>query len=86
MIIMYLLWTILQRSNAQLSTLPAPSSPDLVTPKGRWWYTDTVDTGVVDLRRDEYVQVEEDRHEEEQRDRRFKGRWGYGWRLYYLAA
>lgn len=86
MIIMYLLWTILQRSNAQLSTLPAPSSPDLVTPKGRWWYTDTVDTGVVDLRRDEYVQVEEDRHEEEQRDRRFKGRWGYGWRLYYLVA
>ncbi|ETW81683.1 amino acid transporter [Heterobasidion irregulare TC 32-1] len=86
MIIMYLLWTVLQRSNAQLSILPAPSSPDLVIPKGRWWYTDTVDTGVVDLRRDEYVEVEEDRHEEEQRDRRFKGRLGYGWRLYYLVA
>lgn len=84
MIAMFTLWRVL--SNWQLRDVGNSSRTPLVTPvstrvshTSRFWSGDIVDLDTVDLTRDEYVEVEEDRREDEQRALRKKG---VLWNLY----
>lgn len=84
MIAMFTVWRVL--SNWQRRDVGNSSRTPLVTPLSTrashtygFWSGDIVDLETVDLTRDEYVEDEEDRREDEQRDLRKKG---VLWNLY----
>ena len=84
MIAMFTLWRVL--SNWQRREIGNSSRTPLVTPVSTrtshpygFWSGDIVNLNTVDLTRDEYVEDEEDRREDEQRDLRMKG---VLWNLY----
>jgi hypothetical protein len=81
MIIMYILWMLIKRPGFNASPETSQSR--------RLWYNDLVDVNTVDLSKDEYQDVEDDRIEGETgQDRVTKGSFGTRtlWRLYYLVA
>jgi amino acid transporter, AAT family len=86
MFVMTVAWLVLHRRAADGSTTPilAESLPQLRS--GPWWKGDVVDTEIVDLRRDEYAEGEEEREEDEERKRRLSGRARWLWRTYYWFA
>jgi hypothetical protein len=57
-----------------------PETPDHA------WYSDMVDVNTVDLSKDEYVEGDADRADDEQRNKRIKGKTGHIWRLYNWIA
>lgn len=87
MIVMFIVWMLVQRPGAR-KNLPNDSvsgSGDAPLAR-RLWYSDLVDVDTVDLFRDEYVEEEEDKTEDELRKNRVKGKKGFLWRLYYWVA
>ncbi|KAA1469881.1 hypothetical protein DENSPDRAFT_835560 [Dentipellis sp. KUC8613] len=89
MIVMYVLWMLIRRPEPLSVALPSPSlSPtddglDKDKKQRVWWYNDSVDGNVVDLRRDEHDDEEEDKRDDEERNRRLAGKFRWGWRLFY---
>ncbi|KAL0956241.1 hypothetical protein HGRIS_002395 [Hohenbuehelia grisea] len=95
MIVMYLAWMLLRRptvnqdlalpsdSASAISSTPAQS---ISSKRRRWWYNDLVDPNIVDLKRDEHEEQDEDRADDEERERRVNGKYGLMWKSYYLAA
>jgi amino acid transporter, AAT family len=89
MLVMYTAWAFAQRTNVQ--QVPAlPASPTSGTPllsgmrrHQLSWYSDLVDHRVVDLVKDEYEEVDDDKADDEIRERRMGGRTIWLWRLYY---
>lgn len=45
-----------------------------------------VDTETVDLREQEYEEVEVDRVDDAKREERLRGRWGWGWKAWYWVV
>lgn len=90
MIVMYLAWLVLKRipyKKSQAIALPidAEDIPVSIAPaRSRW--LDLVDTAEVDLHRDEHKDDAEDLVDDQERDRRLRGRAKLFWRVYYLAA
>lgn len=97
MLVMYLIWVLLRRPSAQSPATPGtgigqsssystplPSVVELLqSRKRRRWLTDFVDVRTVDLNRDQIVEEEIDKADDEIRDRRVRGWRGIPWRLYY---
>lgn len=93
MLVMYLAWLFINRipifksktadpSDAPPS--PSTSAPAPVPRRVRWF--DLVNTANVDLLRDEYKDDVSDFIEDQERERRLKGRTRWFWRLYYYVA
>ncbi|KAF7795500.1 hypothetical protein EIP86_006662 [Pleurotus ostreatoroseus] len=102
MIFMYLVWLLRQRIARRLLHAPADaeaatsistsqaasrttSAESNKTPRHLRWF-DLVDTKKVDLYRDEHEESEGDIIEDQERTLRLASRWGWLWRVYYLAA
>jgi len=90
MAIMYFLWLVLHRAlrpraDALLASSPTtasgPSHPDEAQR-----FIDFVDVSDVDLYRDEHEETQVDKHEDEVRAQRLRGRAGWTWALYYTVA
>ncbi|KAI0930648.1 hypothetical protein AcV5_007307 [Taiwanofungus camphoratus] len=92
MLVMYIGWILFRRplslpDDETRPLLPAsPATPLLRSPHRRSKYSDLVDIAAVDLRRDEYEEEETDKRDDEERERRLKGRLGLLWKLYYWVA
>ena len=78
--LMFLLWLLVRR----VLTLRAPSTPFPTHPARRPFF-DFVDVTRVDLYDDEH-QEESDKHEDEVRMHRLRGRASWAWTLYYYLA
>ncbi|KXN90118.1 putative amino-acid permease PB1C11.02 [Leucoagaricus sp. SymC.cos] len=81
MVVMYILWMLIKRPGLKIS-------PETGRTR-RLWYSDLVDVNIVDLSKDEYHDVEEDRAEDERRQNRItKSNFGTRalWKLYYLVG
>ncbi|KAI0052705.1 hypothetical protein FA95DRAFT_1532626 [Auriscalpium vulgare] len=81
MLVMYVTWLVVRQLAAR------EHRDDLTPPKRRGWRLhDVVDVDTVDLKRDEYDEVEDDRHEDEERAKRLGGKMRWGWKVYYVIA
>lgn len=78
LLVMSILWLIVR---ARLDKDTDTSSAT----KRRVWH-DVVDVSTADLTSDEYVEVEEDRIDNDKRERHLKGKYRWFWRAYYLIA
>lgn len=85
MIVMYLLWTAVRRTGLGPDSDRSLASAEASGGRA-WWRGDLVDAESVDLRRDEYVEEDVDRAEDQKRDARIKSRKGWLWRIYYWVA
>lgn len=92
MIVMYFVWLILKRRpllKTHAIALPIEDEPtghaSANIPRKTLWL-DLVDTAEVDLFRDEYQDDAEDIKDDQERERRLRGRGGWLWSVYYLAA
>ena len=91
MLVMYLAWLIINRipihrkAHARATDGDAPLSPSAPAPRRVRWF-DLVDTEHVDLFRDEHKDDVNDLIEDQERDRRLKGRAWWFWKLYYYVA
>jgi len=87
--IMYFLWLIFHRAlNPRAAALLASSPttvPGSTHPEARPFF-DFVDVSDVDLYRDEHEETQVDKHEDEVRAQRLRGRAGWAWTLYYIVA
>jgi len=87
--IMYFLWLIFHRAlNPPAAALLASSpttAPGSTHPEARPFF-DFVDVSDVDLYRDEHEETQVDKHEDEVRAQRLRGRAGWAWTLYYIVA
>lgn len=85
MVVMTIAWLVVRKLARR-----SESGPDLAheTSERAWSqrYTDLVDVNTVDLRRDEYVSVEEDTLDDLKQDGRLKGRWRWAWGIYYWVV
>jgi amino acid transporter, AAT family len=80
---MYLLWLLVRRA----LPLHAPStSSSTPTHPARRPFFDFVDVTHVDLYDDEHEEVQRDKHEDEVRVHRLRGRTGWAWALYYYLV
>lgn len=52
----------------------------------KWWRNDIIDTETVDLRAEEYEEVEVDRVDDTKREARLGGRMGWGWQVWYWVV
>ena len=91
MAIMYFIWLVFHRalgSRAEAAALLA-SSPTTASgsthPEAQPFF-DFVDVSDVDLYRDEHEETQVDKHEDEVRMQRLRGRAGWAWTLYYIVA
>jgi amino acid transporter, AAT family len=80
MLVMFIFWMLLKRPGLR------SSHPDGSRALTGTWYSDLVDVKTVDLSRDEYMEGDHDRADDEQRITRMKGNTRYLWRLYYWLA
>ncbi|TFK44471.1 amino acid permease-domain-containing protein [Crucibulum laeve] len=95
MLVMFVAWMIIKRPR-HTGILPSrqrrsPSSDPLAPPRQaprnqQFWYSDLVDTKTVDLYTDEYVEVEGDKVDDEQRRKRVEGKGGILWKFYYWVV
>jgi hypothetical protein len=93
MALMYFLWLLVQRvRHLPASTpaptptpAPAPASP-LMTRTAQQPFFDFVDVTRVDLYHDEHEDEQVDKHEDEARAQRLRGRARWAWAVYYLVA
>ncbi|EIN12074.1 hypothetical protein PUNSTDRAFT_99476 [Punctularia strigosozonata HHB-11173 SS5] len=88
MLVMFTAWLFIRRPAHTGDGINAPLLSEATDgvpgrPRRDWWKGDLVDTEIVDLRRDEYEEGEEEREEDVERILRLKGRAGWLWRLYY---
>jgi len=79
MALMYLLWLLVRRVRL------LPASPPLVVAAARPFF-DFVDVTRVDLYHDEHEDGQVDKHEDEARAQRLRGRARWAWAVYYLVA
>ena len=90
MAIMYFLWLVLHRAlrlraaAALLASTPTTASVS-TNPEAQPFF-DFVDVSDVDLYRDEHEETHVDKHEDEVRAQRLRGRAGWAWTLYYIVA
>ena len=88
MTIMYFLWLLFHRAlrprDALLSSSPTTASGS-THPEAQAVF-DFVDVSDVDLYRDEHEETHVDKHEDEVRAQRLRGRVGWVWTLYYIVA
>ena len=90
MAIMYFLWIVFHRALRQraapalLSSSPTTAS-ESTHPEAQPFF-DFVDVSDVDLYRDEHEETQVDKHEDEVRAQRLRGRAGWVWTLYYIVA
>jgi len=88
--IMYILWLVFHRAfrpraaAALLSSSPMTASGS-THPEAQPFF-DFVEVSDVDLYRDEHEETHVDKHEDEVRAQRLRGRVGWVWTLYYLVA
>jgi amino acid permease len=94
MAIMYCLWLVFHRAFRPRTTAAAllVASPSLTTesestthPEAQPFF-DFVDASDVDLYRDEHEETRVEKHEDEVREQRLRGRVGWAWTLYYTVA
>ncbi|KAF9467319.1 amino acid permease-domain-containing protein [Collybia nuda] len=95
MLIMFTIWMLVKRPGSQSSDtnqaqFPETSAGGVARPPviKRMWYSDLVDIHSVDLYRDEHVEGEDDKADDQTRATRIQagGVKGFIWRLYYVAA
>lgn len=88
MALMYILWLLVRRVRhlpaSATATTPPPTSP-LVTRPAQPFF-DFVDVTRVDLYHDEHEDEQVDKHEDEARAQRLRGRARWAWAVYYLVA
>ena len=80
MAFMYLLWLLVRRVR-QLRA--PPSTPPSASPRP---FFDFVDVTRIDLYHDEHEEGQVDKHEDEARAQRLRGRARWAWAVYYLVA
>ena len=91
MIVMYLGWILVKRPPKPAEREEPERRPLLPVgcfgPRsGRSRWHDLVDIHSLDLKRDEYQEVEEDRIDDAQRQKRLEGRARWLWRAYYWVV
>jgi hypothetical protein len=92
MAIMYCLWLVFHSAFGPRAATAAPlaaSSPTTAsesTHSEARPFFDFVDVSDVDLYRDEHEETQVDKHEDEVRAQRLRGRVGWVWTLYYTVA
>ncbi|KAJ8521185.1 hypothetical protein ONZ45_g2094 [Pleurotus djamor] len=87
MVIMFTGWMLIRRPGADKGLPTGSGEAETSTRRrGGLWYSDLVDVGTVDLRRDEHEEDDNDKADDEQRNRRIAGKLGYLWRIYYWMA
>lgn len=93
MAVMYCLWLVFHHALRPRVAAAAPlaaSSPtaavsESTRPEAHHFF-DFVDVSDVDLYRDEHEERRVDKHEDEVRAQRLRGRVGWAWTLYYTVA
>lgn len=90
MAIMYFLWLVFHRAlSPRAAAALLASSPTTASgsthPEAQPFF-DFVDVSDVDLYRDEHEETQVDKHEDEVRAQRLRGRVGWAWTLYYIVA
>jgi len=91
MAIMYFLWLVFRRAlrprpaAALLASSPTTAAGTAHPAEARPFF-DFVDVSRVDLYRDEHEETQVDKHEDEVRAQRLRGRAGWAWTLYYIVA
>jgi AAT family amino acid transporter len=92
MAIMYFLWLVLHRTlrprvaGAAALLASSPTTASGSTHPETQPFFDFVDVSDVDLYRDEHEETQVDKHEDEVRAQRLRGRAGWAWTLYYIVA
>ena len=94
MAVMYVLWLVFRhalrpRVTAALLTSESSSqttASESAHPEAQKPFFDFVDVSDVDLYRDEHEETRVDKHEDEVRSQRLRGRAGWAWTLYYIVA
>lgn len=91
MLVMYTVWLLLHRIPAHKTPIRLNTTEDLVrdtldSAKAPIRWFDLVNTREVDLFRDEYKDDAEDVIDDQERERRLKGRARAFWSIYYLVA
>ena len=91
MLVMYTTWMFVKRPYSQQGV----SSNDTTTERNaskmrKTWdrivYSDLVDIGTVDLRKDEHEEEPEDAADDAEREVKLQGRWRWLWKLYYVIV
>ena len=88
MLVMYVAWLLINRApgpSVETESAATPEEPPSQNPRRVRWF-DLVDTVNVDLFRDEHQDDVNDLIEDQERDRRLKGRVNWFWKLYYIMA
>ena len=89
MVVMYIVWITFKRLPQHKGVIDpefvGSSDTPPISPKRVRWF-DLVDISTVNLHRDEYEDAVDDLIEDQERDRRMKGRIRWLWRLYYTIA
>lgn len=90
MAIMYFLWlffhsAVRPRAAAALLASSPTTASGSTHPEAQPFF-DFVDGSDVDLYRDEHEETQVDKHEDEVRAQRLRGRAGWAWTLYYIVA
>ena len=89
MAIMYFVWLVFCRvrrpRGAALLALSPTTAAGTAHPEARPFF-DFVDVSHVDLYHDEHEDSPVDKHEDEVRAQRVRGRAGWAWTLYYIVA
>ncbi|RDB24776.1 putative amino-acid permease PB1C11.02 [Hypsizygus marmoreus] len=84
MLVMFIVWMVLKRPGASKGLPEASGSGEgRRSPARRLWYSDLVDVDTVDLYRDEYVEEEDDKFDDEKRTSRLQGKLRFLWRFFY---
>ncbi len=89
MAIMYILWLVFRRALRPRHATLLASSPTTASesthPEAQPFF-DFVDVSDVDLYRDEHEETHVDKHEDEVRAQRLRGRASWAWTMYYIVA
>ena len=92
MVLMYFLWLLVRRvrhipaSVTTTTSPPSPASPLEAVTRPAQPFFDFVDVTRVDLYHDEHEDGQVDKHEDEARAQRLRGRARWAWAVYYLVA
>jgi hypothetical protein len=87
MAIMYFLWLVFRPALSPRALLvSSPTTASESTHPEEQPFFDFVDVSDADLYRDEHEETRGDKHEDEVRAQRLRGRAGWAWTLYYIVA
>ena len=84
MALMYILWLLVRRTRHHPPSTSPLISPQMTRPAQPFF--DFVDVTRVDLYHDEHEDGQVDKHEDEARAQRMRGRARWAWAVYYLVA